>query len=102
MKRTPVTLTVAGLALLTVAGTVSVMALPQSAPSGSLSIRAVSTDAALVTGGDVLVQVSLPAGTAGSTARVTVGGRDITAAFHPGPTANTLQGVVTGLPVGPA
>ena len=100
MKRTPVTLTVAGLALLTIAGTVSVMALPQSAPSGSLSIRAVSTDAALVTGGDVLVQVSLPAGTAGSTARVTVGGRDITAAFHPGPTANTLQGVVTGLPVG--
>lgn len=93
-------LTAAGFGLLATAGTASVMARPQSAPSGTLSIRTISTDATLVTGGDVLVQVSLPAGSAASSTRVTTRGRDITSAFRPGPTANTLRGLVTGLPVG--
>ena len=93
-------LTVAGLGLLALAGSVSVMARQPSAASGSLSIQALSTDAALVTGGDVLVQVSLPAGTARSSAHVVLRGRDITAGFHAGPAANLLLGIVTGLPVG--
>ncbi len=87
------------LAVAAFAGTVSVVALQQNAAPGALAIRALSTDAALVTGGDVLVQVSLPAGTAASAARITAGGRDLTAAFRPGD-RNTLQGVVTGLPLG--
>ena len=100
MTTTFAVLAVAGLGLLALASTISVVAGQQNAASGTLSIRTMSTDATLVTGGDVLLQVSLPAGAAASSAHVTALGRDVTAAFHAGPAANTLQGVVTGLPVG--
>ncbi|HEV2985699.1 MAG TPA: DUF6351 family protein, partial [Vicinamibacterales bacterium] len=68
-----------------------------SAPAGSggVTLKALSTDPALVTGGDVLVQVAVPAGT--RTVKVTAAGRDVSGAFRPGEQPNTFVGLVTGL-----
>ena len=62
----------------------------------SLSIRVLSNRADLISGGDALVQVVMPAG---STATVDVGGRDVTSAFGWRPDGRYL-GVVDGLAVG--
>jgi hypothetical protein len=74
----------------------------QSAPPAAgqitragLTVRAVSTDATLVTGGDVLVEVSLPA--SGNPLKVTLAGRDVTSAFRRMATPGRMQGVITGL-----
>jgi hypothetical protein len=68
-----------------------------SAPAGSggVTLKALSTDPALVTGGDVLVQVTVPAGT--RPVKVTAAGRDVSGAFRPGEQPNTFVGLVTGL-----
>ena len=50
----------------------------------------------LITGGDALVGVLLPAGVDSSTLRVALSGMDITSAFRPD-TANVLVGLVEGL-----
>jgi hypothetical protein len=66
-----------------------------------LEITTVSTDAARVTGGDVLVQVAIPPGLASSDAalQVTAGGRDVTGMFKvTSPT--TRIGLITGLVIG--
>ncbi len=63
-------------------------------------VEVLSGRADLVTGGDALVEVTVPAGTSASAARVTTGGRDVTGALRrtaPG----TLRGLVTGLVDGP-
>lgn len=62
-------------------------------------IRAVSTDPALVTGGDVLLEVTLPPGTKTPDVRITAGGRDVTAQFRT-TDQGTLMGLLTGLAVG--
>jgi hypothetical protein len=67
------------------------------AENGGLpSIRVLSNQANLVSGGDALVQVVLPARVSPSTVRVSVGGRDVTSAFSVRPDGGYL-GVVTGL-----
>jgi hypothetical protein len=48
------------LASLVVLATVSLAAIQSNAPAGKLEITTLSTDAALVTGGDVLVKVAAP------------------------------------------
>ena len=66
--------------------------------SAPVQLRALSTRADLVTGGDVLVEVVLPKGTPRSKVMVLAGTRDVTAAFRtagPG-----LRGLVTRLPGG--
>jgi hypothetical protein len=63
-----------------------------------VQVRALSTRADLVTGGDVLVEVVVPKGTDVRAVRVTAGSRDVTRAFRkagPG-----LRGLVTRLPGG--
>ena len=90
------------LALVALLGTVTVAAM-QSPPSDRdnwIAVQAVSTDAARVTGGDVLVRVVLSPAAATNSAKVSVAGRDVTAAFKPGAAPNTLMGVVTGLAIG--
>ncbi|HUR51917.1 MAG TPA: DUF6351 family protein [Mycobacteriales bacterium] len=77
-----------------------------SADAGQLRIEVLSGRADLVSGGDVLVRVDLPAGWQERTARsrftlpkVRVGGRDLSRLFTlTSPTAMT--GLVTGLPLG--
>ena len=86
--------------------------------SSSVTIRVLSTRADLVSGGDALVGVFLPAGVDRSRVRVTVGSKDITGQFGGGrlaglmtgvptrnllginPSANALVGRITGLALG--
>ncbi|HUR34951.1 MAG TPA: DUF6351 family protein [Vicinamibacterales bacterium] len=72
-----------------------------AAAGGSVALSALSTDPELVTGGDVLIQVVVPAGTARGELRVTASGRDVTAAFRPAAQPDIFLGLVTGLPLGP-
>lgn len=62
-----------------------------------VTITSLSTRADLVSGHDVLLGVTVPAGASGL--RVSVDGRDVTGAFGTGPDG-TLQGLVTGLRLG--
>ena len=71
-----------------------------SAMTAPLTMRALSTDPALVTGGDLLVEVGLPSD-ARSGVTVTAAGRDVTAGFKAA-SPRTLIGLVTGLPSGPS
>src|SRR5690242_12510271 len=64
-------------------------------------IQILSTEPNLISNGDALVSVALPAGTAASAVRVLAAGSDQTSHFQetkPG----LLLGVVNGLPVGPS
>jgi hypothetical protein len=73
------------------------VALAENDPSNPIQI--LSSEPSLVSGGNALVQVALPSGTAASAVKVLAAGSDMTASFHevsPG----TLLGVVKGLPVG--
>ncbi len=64
---------------------------------GEVVLSALSTDPALVTGGDVLLEVLVPEGTPRGDLRVSVDGRDVTAAFKPARTPDRFLGLVTGL-----
>jgi hypothetical protein len=71
------------------------------AASTTLDITSLSTDPARVTGGDVLIQIAVPPSQAGpgegaAGIKVSVGERDVTAAFRP-TSPGTLVGLVTGL-----
>jgi len=84
----PAGTTVAGSAASTAAVTTSVVRL-----------QVLSGRPDLVSGGDALVQVTLPSGVAPGAARVSVEGRDVTRSFTPdGP--GRLRGLVTGLRLG--
>src|SRR5205807_5792945 len=67
-----------------VIGTVSLAAVQQAGPAGKLEIKTLSTDAALVTGGDVLVKVTAPAGVSTQSIKVMVGARDVSGVFRQG------------------
>jgi hypothetical protein len=66
---------------------------------GNLHIEVLSNRADLVSGGQALVQVVLPAGVNPSKARLAVGGRDVTSAFAVRPDGR-FEGLVGGLVVG--
>ena len=65
----------------------------------SLEIRALSTHADRVSGGDVLVEISLPRSPRKGSVVVSLNGRVVTSAFHQ-TSAGTLVGLVTGLSLG--
>jgi hypothetical protein len=106
---------VVGVLLTVVAGSVQVGA---AATAGPTVIRVLSNRADLVSGGEALVEVVLPAGVDPGSARIAAAGRDVTASFAanrlPGllrgipaanrtgldPTSNALVGVVSGLQIG--
>ena len=67
---------------------------------GGFEIRTLSARADLVSGGDVLVQVSVPATLSADKLAVTVNGRDVSAAFKLASRPNTLVGLLADLPVG--
>src|SRR5438552_14608761 len=62
-----------------------------------VELKALSTDPAHVTGGDVLVEVAVPQNVPDASVKVAVGGRDVTAAFKRGATPHRLIGLVSGL-----
>jgi hypothetical protein len=72
-----------------------------TAASNSLTIRTLSADASRVTGGDVLLAVTLPDAGARDSLAVTVGDRDVSSAFHAADEdSDTLMGLLTGLALG--
>jgi hypothetical protein len=64
------------------------------------AIRTVSSRADVVSGGQALVEVSVPGKLPLHHVRIAVDGRDVTAAFRLGSAEGTLLGVVDGLAVG--
>jgi Tannase-like family of unknown function (DUF6351) len=70
-----------------------------AASAAPLSITTLSARPDLVTGGNVLVRVDYPAGQL-LPLWITLNDKDTTGVFHPGPSANTWEGLVTGLNVG--
>jgi len=74
---------------------------PSAPAAPRLEITALSTDPALVTGGDVLLKVAAPAGVSAQlSVSVKANGRDVTSAFRPASLPNTWIGLVSGLPAG--
>jgi hypothetical protein len=64
-------------------------------------VRVVSNPRAdRVSGGDVLIQVDVPAGVAASDVRVTLNGADVTSAFRADGGGATLTGLLKGLATG--
>src|SRR5436190_11870801 len=78
----------------------SVFAFAAFAAPSKFDIRSVSSRAALVSGGDALIEVSVPGGLPLKNVRIAVDGRDVTSAFRPGLEEGTLLGVVSRLAVG--
>jgi len=71
----------------------------QSSKNG-FEIRPLSTRADLISGGDVLVEVTVPATVAAGKVAVAVNGRDVSGEFKQASRANTFVGLVKELPLG--
>ncbi|HZN85720.1 MAG TPA: DUF6351 family protein [Burkholderiales bacterium] len=71
-----------------------------AAPHGQLGLQTLSNRADLISGGDALVEVLLPADVAPASVRVSVDGRDVTGAFAVRANGRYM-GLVTGLALGP-
>jgi hypothetical protein len=95
-RRAPATL-LAALAVVMLLPTAPATAQPPA--DGQVEIRALSTRADLVSGGDVLVEVVLPAGVDTAHVRMTVDGRDVTDAIAVR-SDGRMVGLVEGLDVG--
>src|SRR5262245_23415060 len=65
----------------------------QSAPT----ITALSTDASLVTGGDVLLKIAFGSSVSRDNLQVSVAGHDVSSAFQPAAESGAFIGLVTGL-----
>jgi len=86
-----------GTGAMTGAADQSKVSLAENDPANPIQI--LSSEPSLVSGGNALVQVALPSGTAASAVKIVAAGSDMTSRFQqvsPG----TLLGVVQGLPVG--
>ena len=73
------------------------MAIASTGAQGRPSITALSTDASLVTGGDVLVKVAFGSGVTADSLKVSVAGRDVSNVFQPAAEPGSFIGLVTGL-----
>lgn len=77
-------------------------ALAQAAgPGAALELRALSTRAETVSGGDVLVQIAVPRDVPPERVSVTLNGRDVRSAFRPTAQPQVLVGLLSGLTTGP-
>jgi hypothetical protein len=88
-----------GLSAVITALTIPVAAQQKNTPA--LDIRAISTKAAFVTGGDVLLQIDGPSNLTAKNVTVRANGKDVTSAFKAVAGSKALVGLVTGLNVGP-
>ncbi len=101
-------LTVRGAAVTTFAAAALVCiptaaATPPPGLHGALALRVVSSPPQYVSGDDARLEVAVPDATPLAQVRVTVNGADVTSAFAQDPEGNhQLEGVVTGLPLGPS
>ena len=75
---------------------------PSAQPAnGGFQIAAISARPDFVSGGDVLVRVSVPRTVPLDQARVILNGTDITSVFHQNQPGHWLTGLITGLTLGP-
>ena len=72
----------------------------QTTAQRALQIQALSTRPDLVSGGDVLIRISTPAGTVPESMSVMLNGRDVTSAFRPSAAANGRVGLIRDLRLG--
>src|SRR6185436_1796642 len=72
---------------------------PALAQTG-LQVRVLSNRPEMVSGGDALVQVAVPAGMPLPNVRVTLNGADVTRTFRADEAHRTLTALVTGLKIG--
>jgi hypothetical protein len=72
----------------------------EPASPARVDIQTLSTRPNLVSGGDVLVKVSLPTGARAEQLKVMLNGRDVTAAFKPAGETNSVVGLVKDLRLG--
>jgi hypothetical protein len=86
-----------GLALLL--GLLACASAPAGAAAPSLGIDVLSNRADVISAGDVLVAIRIPAGVSPSKVRVTDNGRDVTSSFAMRPNGR-FEGLVTGLSLG--
>jgi hypothetical protein len=85
------------LARIAVVSALVAAAIGTAGAQGSVTITAVSTDASLVTGGDVLVRIAFPSRLPADSLEVSVAGRDVSKAFRPAPEAGAFVGLISGL-----
>src|SRR5437762_10582455 len=75
-----------------------ILALPCAAAAQGLQLHVVSNPKPeFVSGGDVLLSVSAPAGTQASAVHLTLNGSDVTSALHADASGRTLMALVKGL-----
>jgi hypothetical protein len=86
-----------GLACLLAAGTVFGMANGSLAKTGDVTVETVGNRADLVSGGDVLVRVALPAGDDAAKAMISVNGKVLSDGLHVAPDGKGFIALVTGL-----
>src|SRR5688572_31830622 len=92
-------MSVTKLGLLFIVALTTFVASPARAALPVLDIKVLSNRADLISGGEALVEIVLPAGVLSANVRVDVGGRDVTSSFAVRPSGRYL-GRVDGLAVG--
>jgi len=80
--------------------TIVAAAAPGNAAAQSLGLEAVSNRADLVSGGDVLVRVTLPMNVGANQAVLMLNGQPLANPLHPAPNGNGYLALVTGLALG--
>ena len=91
---------IAPLALLLAFQTLSLSAARPQTAAKRIDLTTLSTRADRVSGGDVLIEIVVPGGTARAVPHdITLNGRDVSSAFHPAP-GSAFIGLVTELAVG--
>src|SRR5437763_1424593 len=88
-----------GLAVLLVCGVQAAAPAAPASPPGGLQITTLSNRADLISGGEALIQVTLPAGVATSSLHVSLDGRDVTAQFALRPN-HKVEALLRGLALG--
>ncbi len=72
----------------------------QAGATRDFEIRTLSSRPDMISGGDVLVQMTLPSSAKADTASISLNGRNIKPAFRAGQESRSLVGLVGGLPLG--
>ncbi|MEP7274214.1 MAG: DUF6351 family protein, partial [Acidobacteriota bacterium] len=68
-----------------------------SAQSGGIEIRSISSRPELVSGGDALIEIKAPAGTAANQILLNLNGKDLAVTLHPEKDVNSFGALISGL-----
>src|SRR5262245_51312905 len=87
-------------ATLVLCGATAIAGMQTTGPAGKLEVQAVATAAAHVTGGDVLIRISVPSGIDAASVKVTAADRDVSSALRADRLPQSRVALITGLPNG--